>query len=378
MIDRPTITYNSAYHLPRIYDYAHADELVTKTKPIRGRSPVLIPLGRRKDADMFCIRKQANGDIECVLYKTPVVTFRADGTARLYPENWVSAMTVGFMARTTGLRVWLSRRKIGVQLNGSEGVEPQKVAIRAGTELILNVGDRSTNYALTVHTALPVYTYVISRKGANNVRARYSEFTSYLKGFLSLRNTSSNPKATSVLMSEVADVLGLDEYSDKIWSMSVGNTTATQMWKPDFKNIRLLNDKPQGKNCLSTVRTSIGENLHKEAKWFSYQVQCLKFLSLCTSDQPQGAKADNFYAAAITLLGHALMYGYFWPKKGEDMTVELGVPRVLNTFTQIVGKYHSDEMLAKVLVKPNMLPNDKYDAWVTKLPVADSDSLVSA
>ena len=48
--------------------------------------------------------------------------------------------------------------------------------------------------------------------------------------------------------------------------------------------------------------------------------------------------------------------------------MDIPVGAVDRMLTKIMLQWHSDEMLEKRPLKPNQLPNDKYDTYITKMP----------
>jgi hypothetical protein len=66
----------------------------------------------------------------------------------------------------------------------------------------------------------------------------------------------------------------------------------------------------------------------------------------------------------------ALSIGYLHrsPKEGEDATVDIPVSRVQKLWDDVVLKFHSEEMIEKRPLKPNQLPNDRYNRFVTIMP----------
>ena len=49
--------YATVQRVPRVMNYRHAEQLHNNTKPIRGREPEIRPLGNRRDANTYHIRK---------------------------------------------------------------------------------------------------------------------------------------------------------------------------------------------------------------------------------------------------------------------------------------------------------------------------------
>jgi len=78
--------YATVQRVPRVHDYAQALRIHDNTKPLRGRSPEIKPLGARRDADTYHVRM--NGEaVELVLYRTPVITFMPDDAVVLFVDK---------------------------------------------------------------------------------------------------------------------------------------------------------------------------------------------------------------------------------------------------------------------------------------------------
>jgi hypothetical protein len=70
----------------------------------------------------------------------------------------------------------------------------------------------------------------------------------------------------------------------------------------------------------------------------------------------------------LTLLALSMPYTHRNPLVGEDMTVDISVSAVERMLDKIMMQWHSDEMLESRPLKPNQLPNDKYESYITKMP----------
>jgi hypothetical protein len=108
-----------------------------------------------------------------------------------------------------------------------------------------------------------------------------------------------------------------------------------------------------------------------ETQWSKYQRQCKQFFSLIVNDQPEETRTENYYRASLTLLGLSLGYIYSWPSDGEDKQVFVHANIALSTFDNALLRYHSDEMIDRRELKPNQLPNDRYDKLVTIMPTPE-------
>jgi hypothetical protein len=138
------------------------------------------------------------------------------------------------------------------------------------------------------------------------------------------------------------------------------------VWKPNIDAFKFINDKPQGVYCLHRYKLGVGDIW--ERHWDAYQQHAKGFLELTLNGQDEGGKVENYYRATLTLLALSLGYLHRTPKEGEDVTVTIPVSRVEKLWDDVLLKYHSDEMLEKRPLKPNQLPNDRYNRYVTIMP----------
>jgi hypothetical protein len=53
------------------------------------------------------------------------------------------------------------------------------------------------------------------------------------------------------------------------------------------------------------------------------------------------------------------------------MDVDIPVSAVERMLDKIMLQWHSDEMIEKRPLKPNQLPNDKYESYITKMPTQE-------
>lgn len=380
MQERQTGIHRSTYYLPLIRTYEEALARFQNTKPIRGRvadkpkwgrgTNPTVPLGRREDIDTYSMRyDEETKYVELVSYRHPLLTFTPDNHIVIHPK-YVGLMESGMIERILGLSAWIDRRKVGINVNDERHV------IEAGGTLVLkarvdkDAEDDDDNVRFKVLSKEVVYSYYVNRKRANNVRSRYSKFSTYLHGFLQLRKDmdTTTHDVLRVSLMEIADCVGYEYREQPVWLAGRSNGKE-EVWKPDVANFRFIDNKPQGRGCLNRYTLGIGP--HNETHWDRYQRQVTAFLAMVADDQPEEARVDNYYRATLTLLGVALGYIYRQPRRGEDAVVAIAVNRVQKAWDDVVMMYHSEEMLDKREIKANQLPNDRYNRYVTIMPTPE-------
>ena len=146
-------------------DYGDALHKYESVEPIRGRTiEPMRPLGQRRSIDSYSIVKRSDGAIECVLYKTPVVTWYPDGLIEVKKGGWASMSTACFIEDVTGFKSRIFNHSLCVTVGGLEtriGGEP--IQIREGK--ILN--------------PLRDPTHTLIRGATAKVTKRYAEFIKY-------------------------------------------------------------------------------------------------------------------------------------------------------------------------------------------------------
>lgn len=378
MKERQTGLHASTYYLPIVRSHADAMARLKKTKPIRGRTPEkpdkygrdsltpCIPLGRREDIDIYSIRQNENGNIELVSYRTPLLTFTPDNKIIITPR-YMGLMESGMVGRVLDIPAWLDRKKVGIIVDGERHV------IKQGGSLTLSCEGE----CLSVLEKEVVYSHYVNRKASNNVRAQYSGFMKYLHGFLQLRKNMERNELR-VSMMEIADCIGYEYKERGVWQGGRNQGRTEQVWQPALEAVKHIEFKPQGFRCLSLAyKENIDEANPAETIWSVYSRQCSSFFAAIRDDQSEDGKTDNYYRMTLTLLALSMPYTHRNPLVGEDMYVDITVSAVERMLDKVMLQWHSEEMIERRPLKPNQLPNDKYETYVTKMPTEEEIKRVS-
>jgi hypothetical protein len=146
-------------------DYGDALHKYESVEPIRGRvKEPMRPLGMRRSVDSYSIVKREDGAVECVLWKTPVVTWYPDGLIEVRKDGWASQSTACFIEEVTGFSSRIFNHSLCITVGGLEtriGDEP--IQIREGK--ILN--------------PLRDPTHTLIRGATSKAAGQYAEFMKY-------------------------------------------------------------------------------------------------------------------------------------------------------------------------------------------------------
>ena len=172
--------------IPRLHDYAAALERFKNTKPIRGRTDItrpMYPLGHRNKVDSFWMQHcQLTQDIECMLYRTPVVTFKANGEVHIKSDGWNSISTSNFICEVLGgVSAYIYDHNLCVHLWNENGAEQYRVP-NDGT-LVLRREGRWQYVSGAPNNVI----HRINRKAVNAARKTYADFKKYAISMIKLR-----------------------------------------------------------------------------------------------------------------------------------------------------------------------------------------------
>ena len=146
-------------------DYGDALHKYESVEPIRGRTvEPMRPLGQRRSVDAYSIVKRDDGAIQCVLYKTPVVTWYPDGLIEVRKDGWASISTACFITDVTNFSSRIFNNSLCIKVGAIEtriGDEP--IQIREGR--ILN--------------PLRDATHTLIRGATSKAAGKYAEFMKY-------------------------------------------------------------------------------------------------------------------------------------------------------------------------------------------------------
>lgn len=314
--------YATVLRVPHIRTYEKALSWFERTKPIRGRAEEIRPLGDRRDADTYSIRK-VEDNIELVLYQTPVITFRPDGEVELRTGGWHTVSTNQFF-----------KRVLDIPSHGQRGftvmtINDKKYILRDGVMRL-----RADGSKWEVLNPEKQYSLTLDRKATAEVRKKYEEFYRYLKGFVSLREESLTNRYTGREKNYIN--VPVDEYKNLFESLK-GVEDYAYMDKRGQQHLHWNRVKP--------------EQYAKSANMFE---------QLIRSDQAEDTKHTNFYKAALLLIAKECvdsMEVHF-----SEFTVESR--KLVPLLDTILFMMNADKVIRKVELPEGKIANRVYDSWM--------------
>lgn len=292
--------FNSTHRLPYLTTHAGAKKWHDQIKPIRRLLPELRPLAARRDKHMQ-IRENAQGDIECILYETPVVIFKQDESVVITPGKWVSSYTSAFIeGLLPDICVNRTRGMLVLHLNRSGEKYPLKKDMTLTMRKVKSEQGYSGKWE--VQQAEGVGAWSPNRTKANSVRSRYKEMLNYHKGTVLMltqqreKNDEDNPfeagKIVVLQKQMLADSLGVRSDTERVWSGDVIQVTSTYV---DTQMFRKAKHKP-------TWGYHNDVQQERRGGWMQTRDEVL---ALMRSDQPEDTKYANFTKASMGLLAMA-------------------------------------------------------------------------
>ena len=331
-------------NVPRVETYALAKNLHDSIKPIRGRSPEIRPLGNRRDADSYWVRMNGE-DVEFVLYKSAVITYKPDGSVVLTPDTYSTVSTHQFFHRVLGVGANASRQHSVITLGD------KRYTIRGKDTLTLKMV--SGNWQC-VEGAKAQFAWHLNRQQATNVRTRYKEFRTYFKGMVNLRTEeivmqyyNSNINGVRISLNELQTAFGVEiPEDDNERTVPMGNHR-----DPDhiIGHMQWIHDKPQRHFNYGSQRA--GE----------YKEGMAQFMELIKSDQPEDVKHLNFYKGALAVL---LSGDRIYQRGQDDNTYIVKSNPIVKALDTVLLRAHADEVLVRKELPIGSVSKGTYEGWL--------------
>jgi hypothetical protein len=336
--------------LPYLQCHADALRVYTKTKPIRGQGERR-PLGRRRDHNSFWMRKnEQTGDIECMCYRTPVVTFHSDNTVTIRNGGYPSATTHSFITELLGrsgvtANGWLNKTRLIV--NGVIHM------LEKDKSVTLTIDDKERMHLTEVQEMTG---YSMNRKAANNVRRKHKEFADYFVGMVKLRTQV-------VLPDSYRSSFGFPEK----WERRVVRFSVQELAEAIGTNAHPDNS-PTYTRYVLTQRFNFLTMSYGRGNWYDKGAnehrpgQEAAFLSFINPDQPEDTKMANYYKAALLLLlGDR---GPMIADKNDQTMLEMNADEAIALYDRALLMSHAKEVLTLTKLAQGKMPNIKYVGWI--------------
>ena len=323
--------YATVMNVPQVTTYALAKNLFDSIKPIRGRSPEIRPLGNRRDADSYWVRMNGE-DVEFVLYKSAVITYKPDGGVVLTPDTYSTVSTHQFFARVLGVGANAVRQNTVITIGD------KRYTVRGKDTLTLKL-DKSGNWQC-VEGAKPQFAWHLDRREATNVRNRYKEFITYFKGMVSLRT----------------EEIEMPYYSNTYQGIRVSlheiqQAFNTELSEPDniLGTVQYIQDLPQRNYNYGSQREA------------EYRDGIAWFIEAIKSDQPEDAKHLNFYRGALAVL---LTAERIYQRGQEDNTYIAKAKNITKALDTTLLRAHAKDVLVRKELPIGSVSKGAYDMWL--------------
>jgi hypothetical protein len=335
--------YQTVMNVPRVETYALAKNLFDSIKPIRGRSPEIRPLGNRRDADSYWVRMNGD-DVQFMLYKSAVITYKPDGGVVLTPDTYSTVSTHQFFDRVLGVDARASRQVSVIGLLNKKGEVVNRYTVRGKDRLTLKL-DGSGNWQC-VEGAKAQFSWHLDRREATNVRLRYKEFITYFKGMVSLRTEDIHIQYYNDSLSGIR--VSLDELQN---AFDVKKSEDEMENNPDhiIGNMQWIHDQPQRHFNYGTRRA--GE----------YEKGMAQFMELIKSDQPEDTKHLNFYKGALAVL---LSGDRIYQRGQDDNTYITKAKPIVKALDTVLLKAHAQQVLVRKELPLGSVSKGAYDMWL--------------
>lgn len=360
--------------VPYLSTYEEALQRFNTTTPIRGSNPVRRPLGARKHRHLS-IDKTAEGDVQCILYDTPVVTFKPDSTVVISPKAWTSAFTCAFINGVLrGISGRHQRGKLVIDVHGQEYV------VERNAELVLKRGETGLGRQVwEVQQAAGAWTFRINTKRANNVRSQFKPFLQFFKGFTSLNSehvVDADPdepfaaqKVVRVSTQMFKDVLGVTKATvrEPIWS---GGKHGTMQWR-EMEVDSLDTGKWQrlaGKPVWGSVKDNPGVQKNI-ADWKESRDHLCNLMR--SEDTADHLKATMVLFAIECGLIHNRVAGL------KLDAISLSQSKAAKLATDRINWMYAEDVLEYVQLPVGRVPTTGYESWLFQDDIEGMKNLVA-
>ena len=338
--------YQTVMRVPRIANYTEAYAKWNNTKPVRGRSEDIRPLGERRDVDTYSIRKNVWTEaIELVLYQTPVIKFKSDDEVVLNYGRWPSASTCQFISRVlAGVGASRVRGDVVLGFSTADGRVIQKLGQDEELVLVRVDGRWQPKEIKTL------FDYRINRKEANNVRKDVKQFRDYLQGMVKLMEDESvlygqTYKRISRSYAELGEVFGLKR----------GGPMQDDKVTVDRNDWARLAEKPN--NLYADPEMNKNE-------WALYNTMSDKFYELVKNEQDDNTRHQNYWIAFNILFTYRNYVYWVDESIMHEKKLHLASEYLEKYLEDILFNRFSDRVFKMVELEKGKVPTGRYEKFV--------------
>jgi hypothetical protein len=241
-------------------------------------------------------------NVEFVLYKTPVITYRPNGDVVIKTDGWTSVSTHQFIQQVLGISCYGVRSNSIIEARNAEGdVHKYIIPKDKGITMIHAGGNwRITGY----HT---MHEYRLNRKAANDVRKKYADFLNYVKGVAKLRSEMKEPKRWARRQNPYAVIVLTEQ-------------------EVDYPKLE-LNGMVRG--LMDYIRL----------------------------DQPEETRHENYNTAFAMAVNGCQVY------RGNDEYRAI-TEEVVSLIDELLLRAHAQDVLVWTELKVGQVPSGKYKGWI--------------
>lgn len=329
--------HQSVKHVPQVWTYAKAKAIYEKSVPIRGRSEEVRPLGRRKDADAYWCRMK-DGNVQFILYSTPVITFKPDGDIVVQTNGYYTQSTHEFIGQVIPF-VYCQGVRGSTVLNIRDGTTDKwaRHIVPKNGSLTLRMVDGN----ITVPDSKGNYEYRLDRKATKNLRIRYKDFYTYVDSMIKIRAVEREAPKRPYFLPQAGKLPPVVEFDPKEFADMLG-----------FEGHLVTGHK-------RLKRTFV--DIYKRKAELDFYI---------SGDQPAEVRSDNFYSAFLGMALSEADYGwedarvipYISSERDNPRSVRVNVIR--ERIDEQILRAHADEVLVWTRLAPDALPNGKYKDWI--------------
>ena len=212
----------------------------------------------------------------------------------------------------------------------------------------------------------------LNRKQTNIVRARYGEFYRYMKGMVGVRKEPSERKYYDRVNDETVIDIGYQvKISEEEWAQVVP-TEMEDVHRISGRQIRVVEEfyrlntplrKPPRMSLCGQFNneTNKYEHLMLDKPFQEWLKATEELLALASTPSTDLNQTENFHKAFVWLAFYNAKSSY---RRVNDLLVH--ADDFGKTMDEIIFKYHSEEVFERVPIKPNTVPNMRYEKWVTR------------